>query len=255
MVVGCDEAGRGPLAGPVVSACCHVPLGVTIDGICDSKAITCEKRREEIFEALVKHPKVKYATAVLDHNEVDRLNILQAAMKGMADSVIELLESGSKIDFVLIDGPHKPRTLTSNFVEHVEPIVKGDSKVHCIAAASIIAKVTRDRIMADLSKQYPVYEWKQNKGYPTPAHKALIKKHGPCPLHRKSFNPVRTMLGWTRAKPKEKAAKEKKKPKRKSKVARKKVQRKVARKKLQRQKTAKKRTPKKTKRKTRRQTV
>jgi len=200
-VVGCDEAGRGPLAGPVVSAACYLPPDVMIEGVCDSKAIVTEKEREKVYELITNHPDIKCAFAVLDPEEIDNLNILQAAMKGMADSVDQLVSKKDvkeKDMFVLIDGPYIPRTLVSN---NAEAVVKGDSKCACIAAASIIAKVTRDRIMHKYDLMYPQYEWKLNKGYATPRHKDLVKKYGPCEFHRKSFNPVKSMLGWVRPPP------------------------------------------------------
>eukprot|EP00494_Astrolonche_serrata_P022246 UN22503 len=206
-VVGCDEAGRGPLAGPVVSAACMLPPDVDIEGVCDSKAILTEELREAVYEKITTHPKIKWAYAVLDREEIDNLNILQAAMKGMADSVDQLVDKGMDLEkiFVLIDGPYIPRTLSVP-KDHAEAVVKGDSKCACIAAASIIAKVTRDRLMHEYHKQYPQYEWNLNKGYATPRHKELVKQYGPCTLHRRSFNPIKTMLGWTRPVP-EKASK------------------------------------------------
>lgn len=210
-IVGCDEAGRGPLAGPVVSAAVHMPPDMKIEGVADSKTLLQEKIREEVYERITNDKRVRWATQVHDRHVIDELNILQAAMKGMADSVDKLIAEGLAVDYVLVDGPHKPRTMTPDV--ECEPVVKGDSKVHAIAAASIIAKVTRDRIMHEYDKVYPQYNFSQHKGYPTPEHKALVSKHGPCDIHRRSFNPVKTMLGWTR--PGEKKVKGKKKTKRK----------------------------------------
>merc|ERR1719354_169412 len=135
--------------------------------------------------------------------------------KGMADSVDKLIDQGLPVDYVLVDGPHKPRTMTEKV--ECEAVVKGDSKVHAIAAASIIAKVTRDRLMNEYDKVYPQYKFLSHKGYPTPEHKALIKKHGPCEIHRRSFNPVKTMLGWSRPDDKKKGKQKKLKGKKKAK--------------------------------------
>ncbi|KAJ0408725.1 hypothetical protein P43SY_001949 [Pythium insidiosum] len=193
VVVGCDEAGRGPLAGPVVAAACFVPLDVTIDGVFDSKKLT-EPQREALFERLTTHPRVKYAVHVNSPQRIDEINILQASLEAMVKAV-EALDV--RADFAFIDGNRMPPTLQIPG----ETVVQGDSKVYSIAAASIIAKVTRDRIMVALDKQYPQYNLKQHKGYPTREHMAAIAKHGACEIHRMTFAPLKPKD----AKPKPKA--------------------------------------------------
>jgi len=188
MVVGTDEAGRGPLAGPVVCAACWVPSDVIIPGIADSKALT-EEQREKLYEKLTTHPKVIWEASVQDNHVIDDINILAASLKGMAESVEGL---STPADYVLVDGNRDPP-----FKEGLEfeTVVKGDAKCYCIAAASIIAKVTRDRMMYKLDKKYPVYKLAQHKGYPTKLHKELVLKHGPSPIHRITFAPIKTMEG------------------------------------------------------------
>ncbi|OWZ14810.1 Ribonuclease HII [Phytophthora megakarya] len=201
-VIGVDEAGRGPLAGPVVAAACHVPLDVTIEGVDDSKKIS-EPQREELFELLTNHPKITYAVHVNSAQRIDEINILQASLESMTKSVNEVAEKLQQDKtFVLVDGNKLPPTLELP----AEAVVKGDSKVYSIAAASIIAKVTRDRLMREYDEKFPQYGLAQHKGYPTRAHVAAIAKHGPCEIHRMTFAPL---------KPKE-APKPKAKGKRKS---------------------------------------
>jgi len=185
-VVGTDEAGRGPLAGPVVAGACWVPDDVVIEGIGDSKALK-EEQREELYEKLTAHPKVKWAVSIQGPEVIDKINILAASMKAMVESVKKL---DIDVDYVLVDGNRRPP-----FEEdlNAEPVVKGDKKCYCIAAASILAKVTRDRIMLDLDKKYPLYGLAGHKGYPTKEHKRLVMEHGPSEIHRKTFAPIKTM--------------------------------------------------------------
>ncbi|KAE9038161.1 hypothetical protein PR003_g5919 [Phytophthora rubi] len=187
-VIGVDEAGRGPLAGPVVAAACHVPLDVTIEGVDDSKKVS-EPQREALFELLTSHPRVTYAVHVNSAQRIDEINILQASLESMAKSVDEVAERLQQQDktFVLVDGNKLPPTLELP----AEAVVKGDSKVYSIAAASIIAKVTRDRLMREYDAQYPMYGLAQHKGYPTRDHVAAIAKHGPCAIHRMTFAPLK----------------------------------------------------------------
>ncbi|GMF49199.1 unnamed protein product [Phytophthora fragariaefolia] len=187
-VIGVDEAGRGPLAGPVVAAACHVPLDVTIEGVDDSKKIS-EPQREKLFELLINHPNITYAVHVNSAQRIDEINILQASLESMTKSVNEVAERLQQQDktFVLVDGNKLPPTL----VLPAEAVVKGDSKVYSIAAASIIAKVTRDRLMRKYDEQYPQYGLAQHKGYPTRDHVAAIAKHGPCAIHRMTFAPLK----------------------------------------------------------------
>ncbi|GLD98763.1 hypothetical protein PINS_up007481 [Pythium insidiosum] len=183
VVVGCDEAGRGPLAGPVVAAACYVPLDVSIEGVHDSKKLS-EPQREALFERLTTHPRVKYAVHVNSAQRIDEINILQASLEAMALAVDAL---DVRADFAFIDGNRMPPTLRIAG----ETVVQGDSKVFSIAAASIIAKVTRDRIMVELDAKYPQYNLKQHKGYPTREHMAAIAKHGACEIHRMTFAPLK----------------------------------------------------------------
>ncbi|KAK1930554.1 Ribonuclease HII [Phytophthora citrophthora] len=187
-VIGVDEAGRGPLAGPVVAAACHVPLDVTVEGVDDSKKIL-EPQREKLYELLTSHPRITYAVHVNSAQRIDEINILQASLESMTKSVNEVAEKLSQKvkTFVLVDGNKLPPTLELP----AEAVVKGDSKVYSIAAASIIAKVTRDRLMREYDEKFPLYGLAQHKGYPTKAHIAAIAKHGPCEIHRMTFAPLK----------------------------------------------------------------
>ncbi|KAF0683363.1 Aste57867_24575 [Aphanomyces stellatus] len=180
-VVGVDEAGRGPLAGPVVAAACYVPLDVTFEGIYDSKQLN-EAQRELLFEQLTTHKDVHYAVHINSPARIDEINILQATLESMTKSVEGL---AIKADYALIDGNKMPPLKIPG-----EFVIKGDGKVFAIAAASIIAKVTRDRIMVDYDKQWPAYNFAQHKGYGTRAHMAAIHKHGASPIHRMTFAPL-----------------------------------------------------------------
>ncbi|RHY30863.1 hypothetical protein DYB32_003957 [Aphanomyces invadans] len=180
-VVGVDEAGRGPLAGPVVAAACYIPLDVEIEGIYDSKQLN-ETQREALFEALTTHKDVQYAVHVNCPARIDEINILQATLESMTKSVEAL---NVHADYALIDGNKMPPLRISG-----EFVVKGDSKVYAIAAASIIAKVTRDRLMVEYDKTWPAYHFAQHKGYGTRAHMAAIHTHGASPIHRMTFAPL-----------------------------------------------------------------
>lgn len=176
-IAGVDEAGRGPLAGPVVAAAVIFPQDINIPGINDSKKIP-EKKREKLFDIILEQC-ISYGIGIIDHEEIDKINILQASLKAMKIAVSKL---DPQPDLVLIDG-NKSFSTTLTF----KTIVKGDSKSMSIAGASILAKVTRDRIMKELAEQHPEYLWEQNKGYPTQAHIKLIKQHGITPFHRRTF--------------------------------------------------------------------
>ncbi len=180
-VAGIDEAGRGPLAGPVVSAAVILPDNFECSGITDSKKLS-EKKREALFP-IIKENALAFGVGIADHEEIDRINILQASLLSMRRAVDDL---GISPDYLLVDGKF---TIDSPLPQ--EAIVKGDSRSISVASASIIAKVTRDRIMAELSVQYPQYNFHRHKGYPTKAHKEAIITHGPCPVHRQSFRGVR----------------------------------------------------------------
>jgi ribonuclease HII len=176
-IAGVDEVGRGPLAGPVVSAAVIFDEHVFIDGVNDSKKLT-EKEREELFP-LILSKAAAYAVASVSHGQIDRINILQASLKAMSIAVSRLKV---RPDLILIDGNKK-----FNSPVPAITIVKGDSKSFSIAAASIVAKVVRDRLMKRLNEYYPQYLWTKNKGYPTKDHIQAIRLYGICPLHRKSF--------------------------------------------------------------------
>ena len=177
VVCGVDEAGRGPLAGPVFAAAVILPDGLEDIGLNDSKKLT-EKKREQLFD-VIREKAVAYCVASADENEIDRLNILHATYLAMKRAVDGL---SVRPDLALIDGNRKPNT----GVEEVT-IVKGDAKSISIAAASILAKVSRDRYMLELDQQYPEYEFAKHKGYPTELHYEKIKEHGISPVHRLSF--------------------------------------------------------------------
>ncbi len=177
VICGVDEAGRGPLAGPVFAAAVILPDGLEDIGLNDSKKLS-EKKRETLFD-LIKEKAVAYSIASADQNEIDDLNILNATFLAMQRAVEGL---SVKPDLALIDGNRKPNT----GVEEIT-LVKGDAKSISIAAASILAKVSRDRYMLELDKQYPEYEFAKHKGYPTALHYEKIKAHGISPVHRLSF--------------------------------------------------------------------
>jgi ribonuclease HII len=226
--MGIDEAGRGPLAGPVVAAAAIVPTD--LPGVVDSKQITDEEDRERAYAAIVESPGARWAVAVVDASTIDEINILQATLLGMRMAAIALFSDdavghpivaapcvsipgcyvargftdhqgrprterfeGSRLIpdqvYALVDGNRLPQQMPCR----AEPVVKGDSKEYSIAAASILAKVTRDRLMRGFSDLYPAYELAQHKGYPTAAHVAAIRLHGACPIHRRSFAPLKHM--------------------------------------------------------------
>ncbi len=181
---GCDEAGRGPLAGPVVAAAVLFSANKNIVGVNDSKKLT-EKMREKLFPE-IKEQADAYAYKVISPNRIDEINILQASLEGMRLSVNEL---NILPNMILIDGN---KTFHSTIQR--EAIVKGDSKSFVIACASIIAKVTRDNIMMELAKEHPAYGWDHNKGYPTKDHIRAVLKYGPTKYHRKSF--LKNITKW-----------------------------------------------------------
>lgn len=180
---GVDEAGRGPLAGPVVAASVILSKENPIDGLNDSKALTPRKR--SLLYDIILEKSVSFAVGIIENDVIDEINILQATIKAMESSILGL---NIKPDLVYIDG-NRPTTLEIK----QQTIVKGDTKCQSIAAASIIAKVTRDRIMEKMDEIYPQYGFLKHKGYPTKAHYEAIKKYGPCPVHRLSFNGVSTI--------------------------------------------------------------
>jgi ribonuclease HII len=178
IIAGIDEAGRGPLAGPVVASAVIFPHDYSNPEIKDSKKLSAAKR-EKLFE-IIHQEAVAIGTAVVDTEIIDRLNILQATRQAMREAVLELATSP---DFLLIDGLHRIALITPQ-----KPVVKGDNLSISIAAASIIAKVSRDRIMEIYHRQFPQYNFRQNKGYGTKEHCDAIKQFGMCKVHRKSFH-------------------------------------------------------------------
>lgn len=176
-LAGVDEAGRGPLAGPVFAAAVILADDVIIEGINDSKKLS-EKKRERLYDEICEKA-ISYCVASVDEKEIDDINILQATFKAMRNAV-----SGLSVtpDYVLIDGNKSPST---SFAE--ETVVKGDSKSMSIAAASILAKVSRDRYITEIADKYPGYGFEKHKGYGTKAHYEAIEKLGICPIHRKTF--------------------------------------------------------------------
>lgn len=184
IVAGVDEAGRGPLAGPVSVAAVILPQDLYLPKINDSKKLSA-KVREELF-AEIQDKAIAIGTALVDAQTIDRVNIYQATINGMYDSIFMLKPEPQKIliDAVQLDNLPMPSAA----------IIKGDAKSASIAAASIIAKVTRDRLMDAYDKQYPEYGFAQHKGYGTAQHIEALKKYGPCPIHRVSFEPVRSLV-------------------------------------------------------------
>jgi len=189
IVAGIDEAGRGPLAGPVVSAAVILPQNFECVGINDSKKLS-EKQRNYFF-TIIRKQAIAVSTGIASHDEIDQINILQASLLSMKRAVENLSNPPDFIapDFLLIDGK-----FTINMDITQTALIKGDSRSISIAAASIIAKVTRDAIMADLHKKYPHYNFIRHKGYPTRAHKEAIVKYGPCPVHRMTFKGVKEVI-------------------------------------------------------------
>ncbi len=184
-IAGVDEAGRGPLAGSVFAAAVILPENEIIEGLNDSKKLT-ERKREALFDMICEKA-VAYCVCAIDHEEIDRINILEATFKAMNGAVRGLRVPA---DFVLIDGN---RIRGMDDIEH-QTIVKGDALSASVAAASILAKVSRDREMLRLAKIYPQYEFEKHKAYPTQLHRDLIAKYGPSPIHRKTFRGVKEFV-------------------------------------------------------------
>ena len=179
-IAGVDEAGRGPLAGPVVAAAVVLPAGFAVQGVNDSKQLTA-RRRERLFEQI--HAEARaVGVGVVEAAEIDRINILQAARKAMAVAVAAL---DPIPHYLLIDGNFG---IDSDLPQ--QALVKGDARSISVAAASIVAKVSRDRLMFGYHRTYPQFGFDRHKGYPTAAHKAAIARHGPCPIHRRTFSGV-----------------------------------------------------------------
>lgn len=182
-VCGIDEAGRGPLAGPVCAAAVILPLGLEIEGLNDSKKLS-EKKREALYD-IITEKAVAYSIALVDEKTIDEINILQATFKAMRNAVEGLIV---KPDIALIDGNQKPGLSIEQ-----RTIVKGDAKSMSVAAASILAKVTRDRLMIKLDEEYPEYQFAKHKGYGTKLHYECLEKYGVSPVHRRTF--LKKLLG------------------------------------------------------------
>lgn len=187
-IAGIDEAGRGPLAGPVVVACVVMPRNSMIEGVNDSKKVA-EKKREKLYEEIIQEA-LAYGVGIISQEEIDRINILNATKEGLTTAIKEMEKDlqekqigFEKPEIILVDA------LTKIDTDHIpyRSIIKGDAKSYSIAAASIIAKVTRDIIMRQWDEVYPMYGFAKHKGYGTAAHIAAIKEYGLCPLHRRSF--------------------------------------------------------------------
>ncbi len=185
IVVGVDEAGRGPLAGPVVAGAVFLPADVDYSVFKDSKKLS-HKKREKLF-ATIKEQHIPYGVGLCSPEEIDDINILQASLLAMQRAVLDL---SVKADYLLIDGK-----FTIDMVLPQEALIKGEDKSASIAAASIVAKVTRDELMVAYDAEYPQYNFAGHKGYPTKAHKALIGEYGVCPIHRRSFRGVKEFCG------------------------------------------------------------
>ncbi|MGN0703702.1 MAG: ribonuclease HII [Lentihominibacter sp.] len=176
-IAGVDEVGRGPLAGPVVAAAVILPEDFDVPGVDDSKKLS-EKKREELFDIITERA-VAYGIGMADHSIIDEINILQATKLAMKDAITGLQQQP---DYILFDAMRIDDLETPQ-----ESVIKGDSKVLAVAAASIVAKVTRDRMMVEYSNEYPGYAFEKNKGYGTKAHYEGLREHGMCPIHRRTF--------------------------------------------------------------------
>ena len=183
-VAGLDEAGRGPLAGPVVAAAVIAGSDLAILEVNDSKKLS-EKKREELYQVLTNHPDINWGVGIVSQEVIDQINILEASKLAMKQALENL-----GADFLLLDG----NFILDGLDISQKSIIKGDSKVFSIAAASIIAKVTRDRIMQQMHRQFPEYGFDKHKGYGTAAHIKQLKNLGPCKIHRKTFAPVNNMV-------------------------------------------------------------
>jgi len=231
MVIGIDEAGRGPLAGPVVAAACCLPPSIEIEGILDDSKTLNAQQREALFSQITTNPDIKWAFCIIDVETIDKINILQStmlAMEGAVDALFMKNDADIKNiiattttdknnatftvptlnSYLLVDGNRLPCKFDK---EHSLAVVKGDSKCRCIAAASIIAKVTRDRLMEKLHDQHPQYGFSQHKGYGVASHVDAIRKHGPCVAHRRTFAPVKNWYPLEKKEEKESGGGRKKK--------------------------------------------
>jgi ribonuclease HII len=182
---GVDEVGRGPLVGPVVAACCVLPKDFVLEGLTDSKKLSEKKRN--LFVAYIKEHAIAYGIGIISPEKIDEINIYEASREAMKEAIKEVRTKVS-MDYVLTDA------MPINLDIPVMPIIKGDAKSITIAAASVIAKVTRDQMMYDLDKEYPEYGFKNHKGYPTKKHIEAINKYGLIPGYRKTYGPVKDLI-------------------------------------------------------------
>lgn len=180
MIAGVDEAGRGPLAGPVVACACIIPEGIYFPGINDSKKLTPDQRKE-LYCKITEDPRISYGVGVVSHEVIDKINIYQATIQAMLQAIEQVIP---KPDYLLVDGLKLPHLTIP-----AQKIIEGDAKAHSISAASIIAKETRDRLMQAYHVDYPHYGFNQHKGYATRQHLLAIEQHGPCSIHRRTFSP------------------------------------------------------------------
>ena len=183
LIGGVDEVGRGPLVGPVVAACCVLPVDFNLDGLTDSKKLS-ETKREYFFEEIKKQA-ITYGIGIVDEKRIDEINIYQATKEAMIEAINQC---NPKPEHVLTDA------MKLDIDIPVTPIIKGDLKSITISAASVLAKVTRDRMLYELDKKYPMYDFKNNVGYPTKTHLEAIEKYGIIPEHRRSYGPVKDYL-------------------------------------------------------------
>ena len=200
-ICGIDEVGRGPLAGPVVAAAVMISAELFKDlskfkGVNDSKKLS-EKSREKWYEILTKHEKIKWGIGIISEKVIDKINILEATKVAMMKAIKNLARQENDMpDYLLIDGNF---TLEGMPSINQKAVIKGDAKIISIAAASIIAKVTRDRMMRQFNEDYPEYGFDKHKGYGTALHCEMIKKFGPCPIHRRSFEPIKSLARLTKS--------------------------------------------------------
>lgn len=185
IICGTDEAGRGPLAGPVTAAAVVLPPSFPFEILADSKKLSHKMLIEA--EKVIREKAIAFAITFISNEEIDEINILNAALKAMALSY-EKVNNTIKVDKLMVDGNRSPRKFIDNGSLEIETVVKGDSKIYEIMAASILAKTARDRFMDELDKKYPLYNFKKNKGYPSKEHQEAIIKYGLTPCHRKSFH-------------------------------------------------------------------
>jgi len=185
-IAGVDEVGRGPLAGPVIACAVMAEGPLAIPGVKDSKQCS-EKSREYLSEIIRNHPQLHYGIGRVEAVEIDALNILRASLLAFKRA---LENCPVKTDFLLVDGPH----INPDIKVPQKPLIKGDRRSFLIAAASIVAKVARDSIMMEMHARWPFYGFDRHKGYPTKSHLLALDQHGVCPIHRKSYAPVRTRL-------------------------------------------------------------